>query len=333
MNEFRILLMCLSFFLFPVLNIYAQNEVPKMMQPEMIKGALNQKAEILSADVTEWIKVDDMEGSGSYPATYEMAKNGPLCVVYQPQKLAPSAKDKKFGIYIWGNGGCSFNGAGARFHLTEIASRGFIAIAPGKILSGPNSPDNSNGLEEAEKATAKKMIEALDWILAENKRVESPYFQLIDTARVAIGGNSCGGIIALQASLDSRVKALVLQNSGVLPSTVGFNSELLSFTKKDLSKLHVPVLYITGGPQDVAQPNALDDFERINHVPVFIADHPGMGHLSSVYEPNAEATKVEIDWLLWQLDGDELAAHTFVGVNCELCRDYRWVVYRKGDLW
>lgn len=72
MNKFRIVLMCLSFF--SILNIYAQNEAPKMMQPEKIKGALNQKAEILSAHVKEWIEVDYMDGSGPYPATYEMAK-------------------------------------------------------------------------------------------------------------------------------------------------------------------------------------------------------------------------------------------------------------------
>jgi len=46
--------------------------------------------------------------------------------------------------------------------------------------------------------------------------------------------------------------------------------------------------------------------------------------------PNAEGTKVEIDWLDWQLNHDEVAARTFVGADCTLCRDFRWQVHRKG---
>jgi hypothetical protein len=47
-------------------------------------------------------------------------------------------------------------------------------------------------------------------------------------------------------------------------------------------------------------------------------------------EPNGEATKVELNWLAWRLDGDKIAARTFEEPDCGLCRYYRWVVYRKG---
>jgi hypothetical protein len=61
---------------------------------------------------------------------------------------------------------------------------------------------------------------------------------------------------------------------------------------------------------------ALDDFKRINQVPVFLADHPGAGHVGLFLEPNGEATKVELDWLAWRLDGDQAAARTFEGADC-----------------
>jgi hypothetical protein len=64
-------------------------------------------------------------------------------------------------------------------------------------------------------------------------------------------------------------------------------------------------------------------------VPVFVADHPGAGHAGLFLEPNGEATKLELDWLGWQLHKNDLAARTFTGPDCILCLDFRWVVYRK----
>ena len=63
--------------------------------------------------------------------------------------------------------------------------------------------------------------------------------------------------------------------------------------------------------------------------PCFVADHPGAGHGGLFAEPNGEGTKVELDWMAWQLHNDKIAARTFTGADCTLCRDYRWVVYRK----
>ena len=101
-------------------------------------------------------------------------------------------------------------------------------------------------------------------------------------------------------------------------------------SKADLATLHAPILYITGGPEDVAQANALDDFKRINGVPVFIADRPGAGHLGMAYEPNAEGTKIELHWLEWHLFGNTQAAKMFAGEDCSLSRDLYWKVYKKG---
>jgi acetyl esterase/lipase len=184
------------------------------------------------------------------------------------------------------------------------------------------------------------MIAALDWILAENQRAGSEYFGKIDPSAVAFSGHSCGGLIAMAAALDPRAKALVLENSGLFrqpvsgmggnPGMAAAMKLMTQMTKADLAKLHTPVLYILGGPQDMAEPNGLDDFKHIDRVPVFVADHPGAGHGGLFSEPNSEGTKVELDWLAWQLHKDQVAARTFVGPDCFLCRDFRWVVYRKG---
>jgi len=316
-----------------------------MTAPDM-DSALAQQAAAHGAMLMQLGKFPDTTGNGPYPATYAMAPNGMEDVVYQPKDL--SLVKGKLGIYIWGNGGCGYDATSARFHLIEIASHGYVAMAPGEIESGPKAPKPPAGAGQppapgpgSDKiATADKMIAALDWILAENQREGSPYFGKIDPAVVAFSGHSCGGLIAMTAALDPRAKVLILEDSGLFkqplsgPAASGNMAPVVKLmsrmTKNDLVKLHTPVLYILGGPQDMAEPNGLDDFERINHVPVFVADHPGAGHGGLFAEPNGEATKVELDWLAWQLHRDQVAARTFTGPDCTLCRDYRWIVHRKG---
>jgi hypothetical protein len=173
------------------------------------------------------------------------------------------------------------------------------------------------------------MTAALDWVLAENARAGSAYYQRIDTARVAASGYSCGGLLAMKLGQDPRVRTVILQNSGVL-SPVGAASPLGGVTKADLPRLRTPILYVLGGPGDVAQPNGLDDFARIDRVPVFLADRKDAGHMGLFNEPAGRGTEIEIDWLRWQLDGDARAGRTFIGEDCGLCYAPGWTVRRKG---
>jgi hypothetical protein len=324
----------------------AQRSLGPAFTPQDSDSAFAKKAAARGAMLGQLGKFPDTKGNGPYPATYAMAPNGMEDVVYQPADLA-QVKDK-LGVYIWGNGGCGYDAITARFHLIEVASHGYIAIAPGEILSGPKAPKPPADAAQPstppqgsdKRATPEKMIAALDWILAENQRQGSPYYGKIDPALVTFSGHSCGGLIAMKAALDPRAKALVLENSGLFRQAAGgppADDRLASVTrllsqmkKEDLVKLHTPVLYILGGPQDIAEPNGLDDFQHIQHVPVFVADQPGAGHGGLFAEPNGEGTKVELDWMAWQLHNDKIAARTFTGPDCTLCRDYRWVVYRKG---
>jgi len=60
-------------------------------------------------------------------------------VVYRPRDLDRLGK-QKLAILVWGNGGCTEDGASARQHLLEIASHGYLVVALGSILSGPQAP-------------------------------------------------------------------------------------------------------------------------------------------------------------------------------------------------
>ena len=127
--------------------------------------------------------------------------------------------------------------------------------------------------------------------------------------RIAVAGHSCGGLLALDASSDPRVTTTMIMNSGALND--GTHPEGLPATKASLARYHGLVLYVTGGPSDVAHPNALDDFGRIDQVPV-LHDSRDVGHGGTYREPNGGAYgRIASAWLRWRLKDDAEAASAF----------------------
>ena len=165
--------------------------------------------------------------------------------------------------------------------------------------------------------------------LAENARPGSPYFGRIDPRQIAVSGWSCGGLQALQVAAEPRVRAVVIHNSGIF-SQGASRIPGMDITKDALAKLHTPVIYVLGGPTDIAYANGMDDFSRIDSVPVMVADLKTAGHGGTFIEDNGgAAASVAVSWLDWQLRGDKQAAKRFIGKDCGLCADPRWAVERK----
>jgi len=275
----------------------------------------------------------DTPGTGRFPAIKEEVASLPAHVIYRPNDLAALGA-MKLGVVAWGNGGCSDDGASTRLHLLEIASHGYLVIASGRILSGPGAPPREPrqpaqpGQIPPPRTKPSDLTDAIDWALAENGRRGSPFFGRIDPALVALSGWSCGGLQALQVAKDPRVKTMVLHNTGV------FNDGASAIPGMDVRKdvlatLHTPTIYILGGPKDIAYANGMDDFARISHVPVAVANLP-VGHGGTYFEPNGgAAASVAVSWLDWQLRGDMQSAKRFVGENCGLCQDAQWSLQRK----
>lgn len=271
----------------------------------------------------------DTPGTGPYPAQKLVEASLPDHVVYRPRSLAGLGK-RKLGVLVWGNGGCREDGASARLHLLEVASHGYLAIAPGAILSGPGAPPPPPPTTQlGVKTTSEQVRAGIDWALKENTRRGSPYFGLIDPSAIAVGGHSCGGLQALQVGGDPRVRTVLVHNSGVF--TDGTNPiRGLTVDKSLLRTLHTPVLYVMGGPGDVAYPNGTDDYARIDHVPAMLLDL-NVGHGGTFQQPNGgKVAQVAVAWLDWRLRGDARAAKMFVGPDCTLCKDPAWKVSRKG---
>jgi dienelactone hydrolase len=304
-----------------VTAVTAQQPAP----PPVDRAALERQAEIN--------KQPDTPGTGRFAAMKEEVASLPRHVVYRPTDLA-ALGGTKLGVVAWGNGGCSDDGASSRFHLLEIASHGYLVIASGRILSGPGAPpreprpDAQPGQIPPPRTQPSDLSEAVDWALAESQRTGSPYFGRIDPALVAYSGWSCGGLQALQVAKDPRIKTLVLHNTGVLNDGPGAIPGM-DVRKDVLQTLHTPALYILGGPKDIAYPNGMDDFKRIAHVPVAVANLQ-VGHGGTFNEPNGgAAASVAVSWLDWQLRGDAQSGKRFVGDDCGLCKESQWSLERK----
>jgi hypothetical protein len=177
--------------------------------------------------------------------------------------------------------------------------------------------------------TAEDVLAGLDWALAENERAGSELAGRIATDKVAVAGHSCGGLQAIELADDPRIDTVMVHNSGIFNSGVS-SIPTVRATKDMLEDFHQPVIYILGGPDDIAYANGADDYARIDHVPIVMANLP-VGHGGTFGEPMGGAVAhVSVDWLEWQLRGDTVAARTFLGENCRLCTGTDWSIEKKN---
>lgn len=280
-------------------------------------------------------KRPDTPGSGPYPAMKNVDAAFPGHTVYRPRNLAALGQ-RKLPVLLWGNGGCSDDGASARLYLSEIASHGYLVVAAGTIRSGPGvawrfeppvAPPPGKVIPPV-KTTARDVVAGLDLAIKANADPRNPLHGRIDTQRVAVSGHSCGGLQALQVAGDPRIRTVIVNNSGIFAD----GAQPIAGMEVDkglLTALHTPILYVLGGPDDVAHPNGTDDFRRIDTVPAMLVDLP-VGHGGTFMQPNGgEGARIAVAWLAWQLNGDRKAAAMFTGAECGLCRSSTVTIERK----
>lgn len=279
----------------------------------------------------DYHRMPDTRGDGHFPAIKESDPAFPGHVVYRPANLEKLGA-RKLPVLLWGNGGCTDDGAAERLFLEEIASHGYLAIAPGTILSGPgaqpvSAPQSSSpGLSV--RTTTDEVHQGLDQAAAATS-APGRWHDRLDMNRVAVGGYSCGGLQALAIAADPRIKAVVITHSGIFKDG-GNPIRGMSIEKSALEKLHTPVLYILGGKSDIAYPNGMDDYERIRNVPVFIASHD-VGHGGTFMKPKGgDEAQIVLAWLDWQLFNDPASRKMFQGGDCGLCENPQWTIAQKG---
>jgi dienelactone hydrolase len=270
-------------------------------------------------------------GSGPYPALMEVDPSLATHTVYRPADLSKLGA-AKLPIVVWGNGACLNAGNRFRNFLTEIASYGYLVVALGPIDSRPadafprpSTGPNGERILPPPETKSSQFVDAMNWATATG----NPHLVHLDTSRIAVMGQSCGGVQALEASADKRVSTTVIWNSG-MPAAGTSMAGGRPLTKADLKLLHAPIAYFVGDLSDQAHPNAQDDFDRLT-LPVFLGWERGVPHAGTYRQPNGgEFAGVGVAWLNWRLKGDARAGRMFAGSDCGLCVNPRWVVRRKN---
>jgi hypothetical protein len=252
-------------------------------------------------------------GGGTAGVTREADTALPGHVIYH-QDLASITTPQP--IVVWGETGCANNGTIFAQFLGPLAAKGVIVIASGGLTTGAGS------------TTWDMLIKSMDWAEKENKQPGSKYFGKLDVNAFSLQGQSCGGLEAMRASADPRVKSTVLWNSGIFA-----NGSLGGIDKTALTKLHAPVAWLNGGPSDIAYANAVDDYAKVpNNIPAVYAEYGNVGHMGLWTDTNlaAQMATVSRAWVDATIYGDAAAKAQFVGPNCGLCSGTEWTMQSKN---
>ncbi len=294
------------------MGMYAQENLQKMV------SFLNAVREGKS-------RVVEDGGTGPHKAIMKEDSSLPAHTLFVPQDLSPFSSGNPLPVLVWGNGACTNSPWEHYKFLNEIASHGFIVLATGYI---PMEEKPYHG----PMSTTQQQIESIDWAFAQNNDPQSPYYGKIDVKNICVAGMSCGGLQTLFNCADPRITSLMICNSGL------FNQQNASQAvggmpmppKEKLNEIHTPVIYILGGPTDIAYENGMDDFHRISHVPACAANFP-VGHGGTYREPHGgEFTVVALAWLQWQLKGDKTAAQMFKGKTPLLSKRKDWTLEKNA---
>ena len=255
--------------------------------------------ETINSQVSKQKEMDD-GGSGRYRAIVVSEKTLQHFTVYRPRNVQFAARrEGPLPILVWFNGACSGTNTGYEHMLNEIASHGYVVVAIGafRMVDSDGGDDGSDW---------KQFDEAVTWLVKQEKLRTSDYYKAIDVKNIALAGHSCGGAQAIANCANSRVKTLLIMNSGM-----GTGVYMGGASPQSLNSLHCPIIYMTGGPSDVAYGNAQVDFETVKKQVVW-ADLTTAGHYGSTYweKYGGQYGKIAVKWMDWHLKGYKQNART-----------------------
>lgn len=262
-------------------------------------------------------------GTGEYPAIMIADPSLPTHTLFVPEDVTNFGEENKLPVISWGNGAC-FNSPWEHVNfLSEVASHGFLVIAIGTM-------PKEDGEQTRDRSESKQLLNAIDWAIAQNLDSNSPYYNKIDTAKIAVSGMSCGGLQTLEVAADPRITTIGVFNSGVLKNPGGGMPGMPQVDKEQLENIHTPALYLLGGEPDIAYENGMDDFERINHIPIFVGNLD-VGHGGTYGDPHGgEFAVLATHWYKWQLKDDDEAGKLFTGDPPGLSRLEEWTFDKKN---
>jgi len=225
--------------------------------------------------------VSSIETDGPFATTIDM-NTGPARSGWVVRPTTLGHNGLKHPVFVWGPG-AGATPSSYEFHLRRIASHGFVVYS---------QVSTSNGSE---------IRAALDWLVTENSRSASPYYQRLALDRMAAGGHSRGSISTFAVASDSRLKTTIHVAGG-------------SFDGQGSRNLRNPAIYICGESDTTATPNCQRDYAATT-VPVVFTVMDNVGHIDAARSGLPEI----VAWLRWQIGGETERRSMFIGAGCYFC--------------
>jgi predicted alpha/beta-hydrolase family hydrolase len=260
----------------------------------------------------------------TYPVTREAAAgSNNYYTVFRPSD--PGSVGRTLPVVVFGNGACAHtDNSEVTRALTFIASHGFVVVDEGSVNG------SANGLSSGS-VQPSLLTGAITWAQNENVRSGAPLYQRLDLSRVATAGHSCGGLEALVAGEDPRVKAVISLDSGF------FADGSFGYPRSELTKLHTPVLFMDGGSSDIAYANTQANYDLVT-VQAILAEQSQAGHAGFIdglrnggtdASMIGEGMTVVVQFLDFQLNGNAAAKSYLLGAS-GLATKPSWTVRSKN---
>jgi endo-1,4-beta-xylanase len=239
--------------------------------------------------------------------------------VHRPAEITGAAP-----VIVWANGGCVRSDFTWSKLFERWAREGFVVIS---ITALPGAEPKAAPVRGGG-STADDQAKAIDWAIAENTAAGSPYAGRLDTRNIAAAGNSCGGITSLTlASRDKRPTAVfVLSGSSVGPKQTREQAAPV------MSKVTVPVLFVVGGPDDIARGPANMDYDLLpDGVAAAVVERSAGDHPTVSTKPDilADVAEIGANWFKATLKHDTAALKTVTSTICAPCAPETWSVKSK----
>lgn len=265
-----------------------------------------------------------------YSVVREPAAGLPDHTVFRPEKLNEFPR-KSLPVVFWANGACSPSNFGYTFLSTILAAHGFVVVANGVYNAEP-----ANGT-----ATPSLLTDAMNWASGNyavqddaGGNARTQFRDRLDLNKIAVAGQSCGGLEALVAGADPRVKTVMAFNTGFFSTPTPANGYPNGIGREQLQNLHVPVLIVNGGTTDVAYQNSIDNYNILvaQGTAAYLASNANAGHsglwfgiVNGVGNTFilTEAERLAVNWLDYLLNGTATAGQYFFGPNCQVCDAHR----------
>ena len=221
-------------------------------------------------------------------------------IVFYPEELETTS-NKTWPVVVWANGTLCIPAVYTDL-LQRISNAGYIVVASDVLMSA-----NGNAQRDA-----------INYIVKQNEKSSSVFYQKVDTAHIAAAGHSQGGRSSVNAAAaDSRISCVV--------SVAGSNYDY------EAKKLSTPTFFI-GGSYDLIVPIGqwiLPAYDACTGPAVFAALDGGF-HTTAILKP-AEIAEYSVKWLNAWLRGDSGALAAFLDGGA-LSSDDDWGNYQSKNM-